>query len=329
MTRAGSTVLGLGFEGGEDFGVAHIDPAALDFHAGDAMAGLDHGGDGVSKFIFTAGGFFEFGGEVEEERFETVDSGVVPSRRAGFEPAGGAEFLDLRRAGFFDEPGETELVIEEVQAAFGDIFALGDGEESGESTLIPSIEHGLVGVGADENVAVGEEEVGGSDEVTGIFWGFAGAVLSDLAGVGNLGSEAGTVAEVLFDGFGFPAGDDAELADADGLEAGDDMFEDGPVLNLEHGFRDLLGEVAHAGAFAGSEDDSFHGDFVCTAQARTTVRAVGDGDQGRVSEIGIGIQREIWKCLGSGAIAPIARDVPLWCSIFDSFCQTHAPEARF
>ena len=41
-------------EFGEDVRVTDIDPAALDAEAGKAMAGVDHGADGVGEFVFAA-----------------------------------------------------------------------------------------------------------------------------------------------------------------------------------------------------------------------------------------------------------------------------------
>ncbi len=55
-----------------------------------------------------------------------------------------------------------------------------------------------------------------------------------------------------------PAGDDAELAHAHAEQSLHDVFEDGLALDLKHGFRDLSGEIFHASAFTGGEDDGFH-----------------------------------------------------------------------
>ena len=38
-----------------------------------------------------------------------------------------------------------------------------------------------------------------------------------------------------------------------------DMFEDGFALDAEHGLGQLVGELPHARALAGGQNDSFHG----------------------------------------------------------------------
>ena len=47
-----------------------------------------------------------------------------------------------------------------------------------------------------------------------------------------------------------------ELAHPHFLQPFDNVLQNGTPLHREHGFGDLLGEVAHAGSFSGSEDDS-------------------------------------------------------------------------
>ena len=121
------------------------------------------------------------------------------------------------------------------------------------------MEHLGVGVGSDENIAVGEQEIVVTDEGFGDLGGFAGAILNGLAGVTDPRAEGLAIAEMVFDDLGVPAGDDADFANAALDQPGEDVFEDGFALDGQHRFGDLLGEIAHAGAFTGGEDDGFHG----------------------------------------------------------------------
>ena len=63
---------------------------------------------------------------------------------------------------------------------------------------------------------------------------------------------------MIFNDLGAPAGDDEDVADARGGDAGDDVFEDRFALHAEHGLGQLIGELPHARAFAGGENDGFH-----------------------------------------------------------------------
>ena len=72
------------------------------------------------------------------------------------------------------------------------------------------------------------------------------------------------VAEVTFHDLGPPAGNDEEVAHARRQDSGDDVFEDGSALHVEHGLGQLVGEFPHAGAFAGGKNDGFHGKRLTT-----------------------------------------------------------------
>jgi len=63
---------------------------------------------------------------------------------------------------------------------------------------------------------------------------------------------------MVLDHLGVPTGDDAQIADPILDQPFDDVFQEGPTLDPEHGLGEFLGEFPHAGAFAGGEDDSFH-----------------------------------------------------------------------
>ena len=77
-----------------------------------------------------------------------------------------------------------------------------------------------------------------------------------LPGIAHLDPEAGSIAEVRLDYLGAPTGNQMELANPHFLQPFDNVLQDGTPLHLQHGFGDLLGEVAHAGSLSGGEDDS-------------------------------------------------------------------------
>ena len=123
----------------EHLGIADVDPASLNGQADDAQAGGDHRADGVGEFVFAAGRFLESGGVIEHHGSEQVDPGVVPDWLAGLEFAGRPKFGDLSWGRFFDEPAQAEVVVEEVEAAFGDVLAFGNGQQSGERRRTGSV----------------------------------------------------------------------------------------------------------------------------------------------------------------------------------------------
>ena len=112
-------------------------------------------------------------------------------------------------------------------------------------------QHVLIGGRRDQNVAVGENKIVVADKFPGDFRGFAGAVLHRLAAKGDLDVPFLAVAEIVFDDFAAKAGDDEEMAQAGGNQAGENVFQDRFALDAEHGFGQFGGQPAHARSFAG------------------------------------------------------------------------------
>src|SRR5262245_30382500 len=93
---------GSGLELRQNFRIADIDPAAFDREAGHLVAGAEHGGDGIRQLVFATRRFLEARGEIEDHRFEDVDAGVVPHRRAWLEQTIGPQLIELDRTRLFD-----------------------------------------------------------------------------------------------------------------------------------------------------------------------------------------------------------------------------------
>src|SRR5690606_7164492 len=121
---------------------------------------------------------------------------------------------------------------------------------AGEGLLGESPEHAGVGVGPDEDVAVGQEEVAVADEGLRVLGRAPGAVLDLLANILDARAELPAVLEVRLDDLRAPAGHHADPTDPRGHESLDDVLEDGPAADLQHRLGERLGELAHAGALA-------------------------------------------------------------------------------
>ncbi len=76
-------------------------------------------------------------------------------------------------------------------------------------------------------------------------------ILDLLATVANPRVPFGTVAEIVFDRLGLPAGHDEHVVNAGGNDPFENVLQDWFTLNFEHRLGNLLGEFPHARAFAG------------------------------------------------------------------------------
>jgi hypothetical protein len=202
--------------------------------------------------------------EIEKRRAENVDAGVIPCRRTRLEPAVTAQLLQLRRRWFFHQPFQTKLFVEETQPAPGHVFATGDGNDAREIAFAEPFDHLRIRLRRNKNVAVSQQKRRIAGKLLGQFRGPAGAVLDDLASIRNVRAPFFAVAEMIFNHRSPPAGNDEHVADPGHDEAGDDVFEDGPALDAEHGLGQLIGEFPHTGAFAGGKNDGFHRKILTT-----------------------------------------------------------------
>ena len=79
-----------------------------------------------------------------------------------------------------------------------------------------------------------------------------------FVGVGETDIPLASVSEVLLDGFGEMVQVDDQLVEAVPGQEPDDVFEQGPAGDRDHGFGTGVGERAQARAPAGRQDHGFH-----------------------------------------------------------------------
>src|SRR4029079_7348911 len=84
-----------------------------------------------------------------------------------------------------------------------------------------------------------------------------GSILHHLRRVSDRDSETGTVTEISAHGVRTITDDDQDIADAGLMQSLDDMVEDRFSTNLDHRFRQFVGQVAHSGAPASPKKNRF------------------------------------------------------------------------
>ena len=246
------------FQPRQRFRVAHIHPAALNFESRQLLSGGNHRADGIGQFIFAARRFLEARREVKQRWSENVNARVVPDRIAGLEPAVAAQLVELFWRWFFHKPFQAELFVEKIQAALGHVFTARDGDDAGEIAFVKPSKHLRIRFWSDKNVAISQQKRRITDKILCHFRRLARAVLNRLPAVSNPRFPFSAIAEMIFDDFSVPAGDDENVADARRSNAFDDVLEDRLALDAEHGLGQLVGEFPHARALAGGENDGFH-----------------------------------------------------------------------
>src|SRR6266404_5967485 len=100
--------------------------------------------DGVGQLVFASSGLLQFAGEIEQRRFENIDARVVPNGLIGLEPAFAAQLIKPNCGWFLYQPLQTELVVEKIQSALGDILAWSDGDYPGKIAFIITMNHALI-----------------------------------------------------------------------------------------------------------------------------------------------------------------------------------------
>lgn len=249
----------------QNFRIAHVHPAALNFQSGEFLSGGNHRADGGGQFIFAARRFLQARREIENRRAKNVNARVIPRRRAGLEPAVTAQLFQLFRRGFFHKPFQAELFVEKIQAAFRHVLAARDGDDSGKIAFAKTPEHLWIRFRRDQNVAISQQKRRVADKILRDFRRFARAVLDKLPAKGNVRAEFLAVAEIIFNHVRAKTSDDENLFDPRRYDSGDDVFQNRFALHAEHRLGQLVGEFPHARAFAGGEDDGFHAKNLTTA----------------------------------------------------------------
>ena len=222
------------------------------------VPGREHRRQRVGQFVFAARGLLQPRGELEEHRLEQVDARVIPSRLPLLQPALRQKFSELRHTGLLHELLQTKVRFKEEQPALGHILAPRHRHEAGELPFAPALEHVRVSLRLHQDVAVSQEERLAARELLRQLRGLARAVLHHLPHVADARAKLRAISEESLHRLRVPARHDAKLPDAHAQQPLDDVLEDGLALHFEHGLGDFVGEVTHARAFAGGEDDSFH-----------------------------------------------------------------------
>ena len=117
----------------------------------------------------------------------------------------------------------------------------------------------MVGLRTHQDVAVGEKKIIFPHKISSWQSCAACTVLYGLLTILKVDSESAPIAQVLFDHFGFPAGDEANIDNAGLSQATQNVFQDGLAFDPKHGLGGFLGQRAHAGPLPCCQDDCFHG----------------------------------------------------------------------
>ncbi len=246
------------FQACQNFRVAHIHPAALNFQASQPISRGDHCADGVGQFVFAVRRLLQPRREVEQRRSENINARVIPDRGVGLEPAVTAQLFQLLRRRLFHEPFQAKLFVEKVQSALRHVLAARDGDDAREIAFTETTNHLRIGCGWNENIAISQQKRRVADEFLRRFRCLARAVLDGLTAKGDARVPFLAVAKMIFDDLSAPAGDDENLADTRRQNSVNDVLEDGFALDAEHGLGQLVGEFPHARALAGGQNHGFH-----------------------------------------------------------------------
>ena len=146
-----------------------------------------------------------------------------------------------------------------MQTALLDLHPLVDQQGRQGLSLLVEAEHGRQVLVGDHVAVLHQQRLLALEERGHFLRSARRAQQLRLVGIGQLQPPAGAVGKMVANDLGHEMQVDGNLVEAMPLEVAEDVLQHRPIAQGEHRLGDLAGQVAQAGAVAGTKNHRFHG----------------------------------------------------------------------